>query len=100
MDKILMDFGNVRIIRTDDQNVEVQQLKITPEHSVTDKETGDMKIVSASEKWVLFGYYPSVNMALANIFKYDLMIPDQQMELSEYLHFQKQAIEKLENMKL
>ena len=79
--QVLMDFGDVRIIRFDVHNVAVQKRIIGK-----DGEPG----------WDLFGYYLTTRMALSQIFEHDLLLPDQKMELAEYLYFQKQAFSRLE----
>lgn len=79
--QVLMDFGDVRIIRFDAQNVAIQKRIIGK---------------NGEPGWDLFGYYLTTRMALSQIFEHDLLLPDQKMELAEYLYFQKQALSRLE----
>ena len=85
--EVLIEFDELRIIRFDEMNVEIQIAKILPagEFRLPGKKNETFIRETAVKSWESWGYYDSLGMALQQIFKQGLLIADEKRTLGEYL---------------
>lgn len=95
---VLMSLGDMQIVECDADNIEVQKVKVIPAGEYKTG-TGEKQYFEERRRWELWGYYPSINLALKQIYLNDVLTPKEHYTLERYINYQTGIAQRLLNGK-
>lgn len=93
--QVIINLGNVRVIRLDTLNMAVEVLREFPAEVFKNPKTGEEIHKPEREEWRQTGFFSNTKMALKHIYDNDLLMEEKERTLEEYLTVQKEILREL-----